>query len=598
MKKWVSLLLALSMLFILSAGIQAGTADGTETADTAAEASDPEMEEETGEEEDYGDDTIQIPVPEEDIEGDDGILETRLLQPGDEGDDVLFLQMRLQNLGYYSGKADGKYGDSTKNAVKNFQTDYQYKGLEATGLADTGTQLVAATAQYRTLKRNDSGDDVADLQDRLFELGFYKGQISGNYLDGTKNGITQFQKYNGMEQTGIADPQTQEMLYSTNAIGRYDDEDAPTPAPDFDSSFFLVDENESGPPMPAEPVYFTKTISSGTSAPELVKQLQERLKQLGYYNGKVNGKYTSATITAVKKIQKQNGLVNDGIVGEQTWNVVFNDPTVVLPGQEAKPAPKPTYSITVDTKSQVVTVFTLDDYGEYTIPVRFMLCSSGKVGTATPVGDWEINGRKARWCYFPKWGDYARYWTRINAQVAFHSPIYSSPSTDALKETSYKMLGSKASHGCVRLMLEDAKWVYDNIPAGTIVHVPREKDIVYNEEAKDALKHDKPKTPNGAKPSSTPEPEYSRFDKPTLKGNLGKGSKGKDVYWVQRRLQELGYYDSKCTGEMKSRTIQAVKDFQKAHGIPQSGTVNQDLIDAMAEAERITPAPASTPAPQ
>ena len=607
MKRWISLLLALALLLAaclaLPAGL-AGGADGQEQAaeHEAAEAGDAPEADEGGEDADAEggdeeDDSIQIPVPDSQEDWSESSLETRLLQAGDEGDDVLFLQMRLAALGYFTGNADGKYGEGTQNAVRKFQEDYLYKGLEATGLADIGTQLMAATAQYRTLKRNDSGDDVADLQARLAELGFYKGKISGDYLDGTKNGVSQFQKYNGMEQTGIADPMTQETIYSTNAVGRYDDEEAPTPAPNFDASFYLVDESENSAPMPPEPVYYSRTLTTGVSAPDLVKQLQERLKQLGYYTGKISGKYTSATVTSVKKLQKQNGLVSDGITGEQTWNVIFNDPGVVLPGQPAKPAPKPQYSITVDTKSQVVTVYTLDEYNEYTIPVRFMLCSSGKVGTATPVGDWELNGRKARWCYFPKWGDYARYWTRINAQVAFHSPIYSSPSTDALKEKSYKLLGSKASHGCVRLMLEDAKWIYENIPAGTIVHVPREKDIVYNEETKDALKHDKPRTPNGSKPAATPEPAYSRENKPVLNGKLAKGSKGSAVYWVQRRLQELALYDAKCTGEMKSRTIQAVKDFQKAYGFMQTGTVTQELIDAMAAAERITPAPAATPAP-
>ncbi|HAH78565.1 MAG TPA: L,D-transpeptidase, partial [Ruminococcaceae bacterium] len=30
-------------------------------------------------------------------------------------------------------------------------------------------------------------------------------------------------------------------------------------------------------------------------------------------------------------------------------------------------------------------------------------------------------------------------------------------------------LGEPASHGCIRLPVEDAKWIYDNIPEGTKV---------------------------------------------------------------------------------------------------------------------------------
>ena len=67
------------------------------------------------------------------------------------------------------------------------------------------------------------------------------------------------------------------------------------------------------------------------------------------------------------------------------------------------------------------------------------------------------------------------------------------------------------------------------------------------------------------------------------------------MYWVQCRLKELGYYTTKCTGHMLSRTVQAVKDFQKDHGFSQNGRVDQNLIDAMAVAEKITPEPEEIP---
>ena len=80
-------------------------------------------------------------------------------------------------------------------------------------------------------------------------------------------------------------------------------------------------------------------------------------------------------------------------------------------------------------------------------------------------------------------------------------------------------------------------------------------------------------------------------------GALKKGSKGASVYWLQRRLKELGYYDTKCTGRMLDRTVQAIKAFQKDHGYMQSGSVDQRLIDALAEAEKMTPEPGPVPTP-
>ena len=572
MKKWFGLLLALVMIF---------------TAVMAAFA----------EEDEEGDDSVQIPVDAPDEEGEGAVEQTelRILQTGDEGDDVLFLQMRLKSLQYFDGETDGKYGQDTQAAVRSFQDDNRNRGLEPTGIADTATQILAASTQYRGLRYGSSGDDVKELQTRLTALGYYTGKISGNFLEGSQNGIKQFQKNNDLEVTGVADPLTQEILYSEEAIGRHDVEE-PTATPYNDLSWYLVDESESGVPMPEEPVIFSKELKKGSKS-EAVKQLQERMQQLGYFDGPISGNYQDKTATAVKKIQEQNGMNITGKVDETTWNLIFNNPGIVMPDQTPKPSPTPEpvpFAITVDVRNQIVTVYTRDENGNYTIPVRQMLCSSGKVGTPSPVGDWVLNGRKARWCYFPKWGDYARYWTRINSKVAFHSPIYTTTSNSAMKIGSYNALGSRASHGCIRLSVPDAKWIYDNVGAGTVVSI--REDLPVDEELKEALKYEKPKTPNATTPPTTPEPEYNRDAVPEIRGRLGHGDRNEAVYWVQCRLKELGFYTTKCTGHMMSRTVQAVKDFQEAYGFHVNGYVDQNLINAMAEAGRTTPEPEEIPA--
>lgn len=552
------------------------------------------------EEDDDGDDSGAIPLDvAEEAGAEPSVMPARDLQSGDEGDDVLFLQTRLDNLRYFSGNLDGVYGEETREAVMAFQQDM---GLEPTGIADVRTQVVLSAARYRRLRYGSTGDDVRELQTRLTTLGYYKGKISGNYLEATRAAVRSFQKANGIEETGEADPETQEALYSAAAIGRGDAaEETGTPQPPL--SNFLVDEEDSSAPMPEMPVAFTKKLKSGSSG-SLVKQLQERLKELGYYDGPISGNYLKNTVRAVKKVQTQNGMEATGVTDEDTWNVIFNDRHIVLPEETAKPTPSPEpvpFAITVDVKNQIVHVYGRDEQGEYTIIVRQMLCSSGKVGTPSPVGDWVLNGRKSKWCYFPKWGDYARYWTRINSSVAFHSPIYRSVSNTDMKVSSYNKLGQRASHGCVRLTVEDAKWIYDNVPAGVVVTI--REDLPADPELKDALLGEKaPLNTKSCTPVSTPqptaEPEYSRDAKPDLKGGaLKKGSKGASVYWLQRRLKELGYYDTKCTGKMLDRTVQAVKAFQKDHGYMQSGSVDQRLIDALAEAEKMTPEPGPVPTP-
>ena len=591
MKKWISLLLAALLLFV-SCVCAAETAEEIPEGETAETEADTE-----GSGEEYmGDDSEQIPIeiPETDGEEDEA-LQIRPLKAGDEGDDVMYLQLRLKSLEYFAGEANGKYNQETEQAVRAFQKDYAENEAEITGDADIATQLRASVALYRTLKRKAQGEDVKELQSRLSDLGYYKGKISGNFLEGTENAIKQFQKYNDMEQTGIATPAVQTAIFSDEAVSRYGDEETIDIPVDYDDEYYIVDENERGVPMPDAPVLYTKTLKRGNKGSEEVKLLQERMKQLGYYDGPVSGNFADKTLASVKKIQVQNGMEDSGVVDEATWNVIFNNPGIVTPDMPAKPAPKAEYAITVDVRNQIVIVYTLDENNEYTIAVRYMLCSTGMKATPSPVGDWVLNGKKTRWCFFPKWGSWARYWTRINPQVAFHSPIYYEPDTSKMNKTSWKMLGNRASHGCIRLSVPDAKWIYDNVGKGTVVTI--REDLPYNYELKTALNRDKPKSPNGDPPATTPEPAYSRENKPTLHATLGNKSQGEAVYWVQRRLQELGYYRTKCTGEMLNQTIQAVKDFQKDHGFTPSGTVNQQLIDAMAEAEKITPTPAPLPEP-
>ncbi|NET60460.1 MAG: peptidoglycan-binding protein, partial [Symploca sp. SIO2E6] len=53
---------------------------------------------------------------------------------------------------------------------------------------------------------------------------------------------------------------------------------------------------------------------------ELVITLQEKLKQLGYYDGSADGSYSEATELAIIEFQKSVGLEPDGIVGPTTWS--------------------------------------------------------------------------------------------------------------------------------------------------------------------------------------------------------------------------------------------------------------------------------------
>lgn len=130
------------------------------------------------------------------------------------------------------------------------------------------------------------------------------------------------------------------------------------------------------------------------------------------------------------------------------------------------------YYVKVNNTANVVTIYTKDAEGNYTVPVKAMICS---IGTATPTsGKYKLNGTKHRWHtlfgHTPGTYVYGQYTTAIVGNILFHSVPYTTkgdPST--LEYQEYDKLGTKASAGCIRLTVQDAAWIYNNISTGTIV---------------------------------------------------------------------------------------------------------------------------------
>ena len=123
------------------------------------------------------------------------------------------------------------------------------------------------------------------------------------------------------------------------------------------------------------------------------------------------------------------------------------------------------YWIKVNKQANVATVYQLKN-GTYK-PIKAFLVSCG--GANTPAGTF-YTPAKYRWQTLmgPSYGQYC---TRVHGGVLFHSVWYYEKNPSTQSTVQFNKLGQTASHGCIRLSVGDAKWIYDNCALGTKVTV-------------------------------------------------------------------------------------------------------------------------------
>ena len=212
------------------------------------------------------------------------------LEKGSTGSDVKDLQTKLKKLGYYDAYVDGDYGDTTVAAVKAFQKKYN---LTADGIAGKET-LKKLDSVYEnansdkdddSLRMGDSGSAVKDLQTKLKKLGYYSGTVDSTFGSGTYAAVRAFQKKYNLTADGVAGSETLKKLDSVYKNADSDKDDG--------------------------------SLRKGATG-SAVKDLQTKLKKLGFYNAYVDGSYGDTTVAAVKAFQKKYNLTADGVAGSET----------------------------------------------------------------------------------------------------------------------------------------------------------------------------------------------------------------------------------------------------------------------------------------
>jgi peptidoglycan hydrolase-like protein with peptidoglycan-binding domain len=220
------------------------------------------------------------------------------LEFGDIGDRVAEIQQLLQDAGFYDGAIDGDFGEGTETAVIRFQ---ESRGLVPDGVvgADTeaalrgsGAAVQAApsstpadsfsTPTYRlgerVLQNGDVGDDVAELQELLRDAGTYDGAIDGDFGEGTRAAVIEFQRSQGLEQDGVVGEQTLTRL--RNPVAN----------------------------RPSTPSAQFNTRSDCSGGRYSVEALQERLNDRGFNAGQIDCIQGSDTRAAIGRAQREYGL--------------------------------------------------------------------------------------------------------------------------------------------------------------------------------------------------------------------------------------------------------------------------------------------------
>ncbi len=391
-----------------------------------------------------------------------------------DGDDaaayVVMLQNRLQELGYLASAADGQFGQMTESAVLAFQ---EANGLTPTGIADDSTQsfLYSSMAQRAPIDAAVEDSDTLRLQQKMILWGFLAGNADGILGDTTKTAIADFKEYiytqNAAFYAAYATPQpTPEPTPEPNAqpvaidVPKADGDHAPiVSASGYDGE--ITDEVMKFVNGEYAFQLYQRMVQNGDRGPE-VWRVQRRLRNLGYLY-KPDGSYGGLTEFALRYFQRKNGLQETGVADQATQEKLFSSDAL-----KAEEYVFP-YKIGISLDEQRVYVYQWDGSG-YSDQIKKFKCSTGMDGYATPTGTYQGGGKITidEWYYFKEYNCYAKYAYRIVGGILFHSVLYNA-NKKGPTNSSVRALGRKASHGCVRLAEDDAKWIYDNCPEGTTV---------------------------------------------------------------------------------------------------------------------------------
>ncbi len=500
------------------------------------------------------------------------------LQRGFTGSDaVRAVQKRLKELGFYKGSADGDFGPATEEAVKAFQ---KANGLTADGKVGektlakmNGTSAVSAKQANATaapkataknnpkvtntprptatpdlskdvyLELNTKGKKVETLQRRLIELGWLEGSVTGRYDETTEAAVSAFQKKAKLWVDGKAGPDTLKKLYSSSA------------------------------PRGSNPIASKReTLELGSEGSE-VKRMQQKLKDLNYLSGSVDGKFGVATEAAVIAFQKNNNLTADGKAGTATLNKLYSGTAKKSSGTQINLSSDDGHTSGRDTSGISSTGYiTLED-GSSGEQVRTLQKRLKDLGYYTGSVDGNYgDGTKA-------------------AVIAFQQRNNLKADGKAGPATQRVLYGSKSNitYGSMRQGEESSAVKNMQYTLYELDYYDGAIDGKYGQTTADAVRafqiQNKITPVDGVAGSKTLSKLYSSDAIPATAADpnydtVQYGDTGMLVQDVQGCLIDYGYLDQ-MTGVYDDATVAAVKAFQSAHGLTPDGKCGQNTLQVL-----------------
>jgi len=435
---------------------------------------------------------------------------------GSKGDEVVALQEKLIQYGFLTGEADGSYGAGTSSAVRRFQEHLQAQGraeilgIEPTGEATPVTLLVLYDADYSTylsdIRPGEEGDEVRRVERRLASLGYmdaiaddafddYAVAAAQAFRDAAGIGGEAFDRAfvdalfaqdapaaehfvlhtiaNGDE--GIAVREVQEALVRGGmTISIPDGVYGPALAKGIEQlhdyllsvgspRVYLFNDPDrlsvEAQQALSDNLLGDLTLVFNATDATMTRRVQSRLHTLYFLSRTgVDGDFGEKTRSALREFQAANGLPDSGTADTATLKKLFSSEAAckVFP-----------YRVEVSIDRQRVYVYELAESGEYEL-VQTFVCSTG-MGNSTPRGIFLDGGPANAWHHFSKFDVWARYSFEIEGDIMFHSVLFDEKDPDTLREGSLYALGQKASHGCVRLSVKNARWLFEHCRHGSLV---------------------------------------------------------------------------------------------------------------------------------